>query len=117
MRKINYTKREFSPHLLLLFAELSLISAIGDLKHRSRYTKKWNELLAELSPIVDKTHNLVSFLDDCFQNSSVPENELNSDKMILFQLIEIIENVDDIPQLRSKIGDISKYIASQKKKK
>ncbi len=119
MKKINYTKKDTSPHLLMLLSEMSILSAIGDLEDRNRYTKKWRELLEKLRPIVAETHSLVSYLDYCYEKSAMPSEELMATKTYLMIILEMIENISDINVQRTlpKIVEAIKKAKENKKKK
>ena len=93
MKAINFTKKDISPMLLLYFSELCLLSTIGDLKTRARYTKKWTEVIEKIQPMVDENHSIVMFLDYCFNKSAIPESELDETKILLFLMIDILENL------------------------
>ena len=115
MRKINYTKRETSPHLLLLLAEMAMMTACEDLESRDKHTKKFRELLSELTPLTDKTHSLVSFLDYCYDASNMSENEIMEVKIYLILLIETIERLSN-PDVVKCLIPLAKAIGQAKLK-
>jgi len=95
MKKINYTQKDISPHMLILVAEVALISASGDIGERSRYTKKWDEVDEELRAITERIHSLATFLDYCRETSGqIRENDLNRDKVLAWALMEILKNIE-----------------------
>ncbi len=99
LTKINYTRKDISPHMLLACSELALLSAYGDLKDRDEHTKKWRNLLERLEPLTHELHSIGVFLDYCFDTSALPENELVRVKNLIFKIIQIFEHAE-----RPKVG-------------
>jgi len=115
--KINYTQKEKSPHLLLLMAELSMMSAIGDIKKRSKFTKKFDGLLEEIGDIEEQNHKIVNYLDYCYCNSdAMKENDLAHDKYLLSNLVNIFLAIDnkEIEKAIIELGRKSEKILREK---
>ena len=114
MKKIELTNKDLIPMMLILFGELAIISALGNLEPKRRYTKKWRELEDTLSPIVDDIHKVGKFLDYCFKTSSqIRENENMEAKTLIVQFLEVLEHIED-KEVKADIEKI--FVGIQRRK-
>ena len=95
MKRIYYTKREIPLHMMMIFTEATLLSAEETISGRiSTKTKKFNELHEAIKPITDQMHSITKFMDYCFKNSSIPENELKLMNLMSHFIVMFIENAN-----------------------
>ena len=106
MKKINFTNRETNVFGLMMFAELGMISANGEIGRRTPYTKKWNEFFPELQKVTEDIHKLTAFLDYCFNTSGIPENELDSIKIQAKLFVDILLKVEH-PEIRLGVHELA----------
>lgn len=128
MKKIDFTHKELSPHILILLSEFALMSGLSDLQDRSiKYsgrskggTTKFDELIDQTQPVLNQIRSITAFMDYCYQtSSSVRENELIADKNLIVDITRILMNIDDkeIVKKVKELGTLAQKKWNEKIKK